>query len=288
MADYSPKRSVLYVPASNQRALDKCAVIDSDWIVFDLEDSVAVEQKADARDVLVEKFARQEFGNSRTAIRCNSVGSDSFSADIKSIADCVPDAVLIPKVESPDDVSSFNAIAAAAGLSESVNSWFMIETSNGIVRLGEILESASNINWELTTLVVGHNDIASETGVSLDLDRKYMIPWLMHIVLHARANDLQVLDSVWNNFRDLDGFEKEAEQGRQMGFDGKTLIHPAQVDLATRIFSPSDTEVARARLIVEMFSKTENLHNNVVNIDGEMIERLHLLQAERLLSKADL
>ena len=286
MAAYTQQRSVLYVPASNQRAIEKSSTINADWIVFDLEDSVAVEAKALAREALIEAFRHGKFVNKRSVIRCNAVDTEEISADVKAIADCLPNAVLIPKVESTDTVRQFCKIAEDADLNQRISSWFMIETANGIAQLADIIHSAKSMNWLLTTLVVGHNDIASETGVSLDLDRKYMIPWLMQIVLHARANDLRVLDSVWNNFKDLVGFEKEANQARQMGFDGKTLIHPAQVDIASRIFSPTEDEIIRAKRIVDAFDKTENLQMNVVNIDGEMFERLHLQQAERLLINA--
>ena len=286
MAAYTQQRSVLYVPASNQRAIEKSSTINADWIVFDLEDSVAVEAKALAREALIEAFRHGKIVNKRSVIRCNAVDTEEFSADVKAIADCLPNAVLIPKVESTDTVRQFCKIAEDADLNQRISSWFMIETANGIAQLADIIHSAKSMNWLLTTLVVGHNDIASETGVSLDLDRKYMIPWLMQIVLHARANDLRVLDSVWNNFKDLVGFEKEANQARQMGFDGKTLIHPAQVDIASRIFSPTEDEIIRAKRIVDAFNKTENLQMNVVNIDGEMFERLHLQQAERLLINA--
>lgn len=286
MAAYTQQRSVLYVPASNQRAIEKSSTINADWIVFDLEDSVAVEAKALAREALIEAFRHGKIVNKRSVIRCNAVDTEEISADVKAIADCLPNAVLIPKVESTDTVRQFCKIAEDADLNQRISSWFMIETANGIAQLADIIHSAKSMNWLLTTLVVGHNDIASETGVSLDLDRKYMIPWLMQIVLHARANDLRVLDSVWNNFKDLVGFEKEANQARQMGFDGKTLIHPAQVDIASRIFSPTEDEIIRAKRIVDAFNETENLQMNVVNIDGEMFERLHLQQAERLLINA--
>lgn len=285
MSEYTPQRSALFVPAINRRALEKSASIDADWLIFDLEDSVALEEKSTARKTLLTVFDKRDFGESRTAIRCNAVGTDEFVEDMETIVSCRPDAVLIPKVEAVDEVKRFCEYASA-GLPESTKAWFMIETANGILRLGEILESATAMNWELTTLVVGHNDIASETGISLAGEREYLIPWLMQIVLHAKAGDLQVLDSVWNNFRDLDGFEKEALQGKQMGFDGKALIHPSQVELATEIFSPSEAEVVQARLIVEAFSKPENLAKNVLNVGGSMVERLHLLQAERLLAKA--
>jgi len=288
MSIVSPQRSVLYVPASNQRAIDKTAGIDSDWVIFDLEDSVAPESKASARDALIRAFQSREFGRSRTAIRCNAVGSDDFLLDIDTVATCHPDALLLPKVNSATDVQMYAKHADAAGLPAEINSWFMIETASGIVQLGEIIESAAAMRWSLSTLVVGHNDIASETGVSLDHERRYLVPWLMQIVLLAKRAEIQVLDSVWNNFRDLQGFEQEVLQGKQMGFDGKTLIHPSQVEIATRLFSPSDEEVSRARLIVDTFALPENVQSNVLPINGEMVERLHLVQAQRLLQKADL
>ena len=286
MMTTSPRRSALYVPASNQRAIDKSAEIDADWIIFDLEDSVAVENKTTAADALVKAFKARESGRSGTAIRCNAVGSDDFLRDIKTIAQCRPDAVLLPKVSSVDEVKLFAVRAEAAELPAEIDSWFMIETAAGIAALREIIEAAGAMRWTLSTLVVGHNDIASETGVSLDHDRRYLVPWLMQIVLQAKQAELQVLDSVWNNFRDLQGFENEALQGREMGFDGKTLIHPSQVEPATRLFSPSVEEVTRARLIVDTFALPENLQSNVLQVNGEMVERLHLHQAQQLLQKA--
>jgi len=288
MTTVSPQRAALYVPASNQRAIDKTASINSDWVIFDLEDSVALEYKASAREALKNAFQSREFGRSRTAIRCNAVDSDNFLSDIETVAACRPDAVLLPKVNSVADVQLYAKRADAAGLPVEVKSWFMIETASGIAQLGEIIESAAVMRWTLSTLVVGHNDIASETGVSLDHDRRYLVPWLMQIVLQAKQAELQVLDSVWNNFRDLQGFEQEVLQAKQMGFDGKTLIHPTQVEIATRLFSPSVEEVTRARLIIETFLLPENNQSNVLSINGEMVERLHLLQAQRLLQKADL
>ena len=196
--------------------------------------------------------------------------------------------MLLPKVNSVADVQLYAKRSDAADLPVEIKSWFMIETASGIAQLGEIIESAAAMRWSLSTLVVGHNDIASETGVSLDHNRRYLLPWLMQIILQAKQAELQVLDSVWNNFRDLQGFEQEVLQAKQMGFDGKTLIHPSQVEIATRLFSPSAEEVTRARLIVETFSLPENSQSNVLSINGEMVERLHLLQAQRLLQKADL
>ncbi len=282
----TPQRSVLYVPSSNTRAIEKSAGIDADWLVYDLEDSVATEAKDSARESLISAFKKKDFGNSRTAIRCNAAFSGEVEADLSAVQICCPNAVLLPKVDSVAHVEEFHKIAEAASLDHKLALWFMIETSNGIVELPKIIESAADLPWNLSTLVVGHNDIASETGVSLENNRRYMIPWLMQIVLQAKANRLTVLDSVWNNFKDTDGLRSEAEQAKKMGFDGKTLIHPSQVEVATQVFSPSESEIDRARLIINTFSSAENLEKNVLNIDGEMVERLHLDQAKRLLVKA--
>ncbi len=278
-------RSVLYVPACKQRAIEKSAGIAADWIVFDLEDSVAPESKASARDALIAAFKSMDFNGSQTAIRCNHVDTAEFPADLATVAACRPQAVLLPKVSSVSDIDAFAQQAETVQLAPSVATWFMIETAKGIAQLDSIVREGGSLPWVLTTLVVGHNDIASETGVSLDFERRYIIPWLMQIVLQAKQAELHVLDSVWNRFRDLEGFEAEAMQAKSMGFDGKTLIHPSQVDSANHLFSPSAQEITRAQLIVDTFDDPKNALLNVLNIDGEMVERLHLDQAQRLLEK---
>ena len=282
----SAHRSALYVPASNTRAIEKSAVIEADWIIFDLEDSVSREDKVSARQALVKAFSARDhhpFGKSLTAIRCNATDTEYFAADLETIAACRPEALLLPKVSSTQDVAIFTRQAESVSLDNSIASWFMIETARGIAQLERIVEEGIATSWPLQTLVVGHNDIASETGVSLESDRKYLVPWLMQIVLQAKQQGLQVLDSVWNNFRDLDGFKREASQAKMMGFDGKTLIHPGQVEPANHLFMPSEKELLRARAIVLAFAGNED--KNVLSLDGEMVERLHLEQAMRLLEK---
>ncbi len=281
----APQRSALYVPANNRRAIDKVESIDADWIIFDLEDSVAPESKATARQALVNAYKTATFGRSQTAIRCNQVHSADFELDLATVVECCPQAVLLPKISAVSDIDKFALDATSAGLDSTVSSWFMIETARGIAQLESIVRRGAEIPWPLQTLVVGHNDIASETRVSLDHERRYLIPWLMSIVLQAKQADLQVLDSVWNTFRDLDGFKAEALQALQMGFDGKTLIHPSQVEPANKIFAPSAQQLEHAQLLVDTFAQPANENKNVLNINGEMFERLHLLQAQQLLDK---
>lgn len=286
MNSYKPQRSVLYVPSSNSRAIDKSASIDADWLVFDLEDSVAPQDKKAARIALEKVFDKRNFGRSQVAIRSNAVNTIDFSEDIKTVVLCNPEAILLPKVSAAEDIDSFARLARSNNMDTSVCTWLMIETASGIFKLDDIVTSATRIPWQLHSLVVGHNDIASETGVSLDAERQYLMSWLMQIILQAKHSGVAVLDSVWNKFKDIDGFEREAQQACKMGFDGKTLIHPSQVQIANRIFTPSDAEIARARSIINAFELSGNKGSNVINLDGEMIERLHLQQALKLMAKA--
>ena len=280
-------RSILYLPASNTRALEKSRVIEADSLVFDLEDSVAAEEKSVARDNLRAACNGSGFGGSATVIRCNSVGSTDYLEDLETVRECTPAAVLLPKISTPEDIRVFESDAVRAGLGNSIKCWYMIETAAGVANLASIIEAGKNSRWPLDALIVGHNDLARETGVSLDNDRQYMVPWLMQIVLSARVHDLYVFDSVWNNFKDLEGFMHEAQQAKQMGFDGKTLIHPSQVPLANKCFLPGEHELEIARSIVNAYALPENEKAGVINLNGEMVERLHLQQALSLLERAE-
>ncbi len=280
----SPRRSALYLPASNARAIEKARSLPADVIIFDLEDAVAPGAKAQARQALVEAFAQAGFGHRETVIRTNEIGSDDYALDLAAIARCGPAAVLLPKVSDPGQVERFAADAASAGLAEGIASWFMIETVAALMNLPAIVAAGRRARPVLDCLVVGTNDIAKETGVSPDNGRACLVPWLMSIVLTAKHQQVAVLDGVWNDFKDMAGFEAETRQGRAMGFDGKTLIHPTQVALANEVFSPSASALADARLIVEAFRDPAYANAGVINLDGRMVERLHLAQAQRLLA----
>lgn len=275
-----PRRSVLYVPASNRRALEKVGGLDADAIVFDLEDAVAPAMKAGARENLAEAFARGSFGRRETVIRVNAVGTPEFRDDLDAVARCGPDAVLVPKVSAPQELE----VVCAAGLDPAVGVWAMIETAAAIASIDAIVGVRASGRARLDCLVVGTNDIAKETGVFPGERRRYLLPWLMQIVLAAKRHRVCVLDGVWNDFSDQRGFDDEALQSMRMGFDGKTLIHPTQVESANRIFAPSAEAVDEARAIVGAFALPENARAGVINLNGKMVERLHAEQAARLLA----
>jgi len=280
----SPRRSALYLPASNGRAIEKARSLPADVIIFDLEDAVAPGAKAQARQALVDAFAQSGFGHRETVIRTNEIGSEDYTLDLAAIARCRPTAVLLPKVSDVAQVEQFVADAARAGLAPDIASWFMIETVAALMNLPAIVAAGRRAQPALSCLVVGTNDIAKETGVSPDNGRACLVPWLMSIVLAAKHHQVSVLDGVWNDFKNMAGYEHETRQGRAMGFDGKTLIHPTQVALANEVFSPSEAALADARLIVRAFEDPIHANAGVINLDGRMVERLHLAQAQRLLA----
>lgn len=283
-----PRRSVLFVPAANQRALDKSLSLAVDCVIYDLEDSVAPAAKTDARCALASHINEHPDVKFERIIRVNSADTPWSAEDIKAAASMKVDGILLPKVERPQDV-----IDAARRLDQldavpDMSIWAMIETARGILNADEIANLGHRMAARLGCFVVGPNDIARETGVHTLPGRPYLVPWLMQIVLAAKAGGLAVLDGVYNDFRDQQGFEAECTQGAAMGFDGKTLIHPGQIDVANRAFGPSQAEIERAQAIVALFATPEHANKGVVSLNGEMVERLHLEMAERLLAKAGL
>lgn len=278
-----PRRSVLYVPASNDRAMAKARTLGADAIVFDLEDAVAPAARPGARDGLVEQIEAGGFDATDVIVRVNAVGTPDLSADLDAVARARPNAVLLPKVDSPEDLDAFAQAASRAGVDPAVRLWVMVETAAGLCALDAIVTHGRGLRHPLDCLVVGTNDIAKETGVFPGERRAYLMPWLMSVVLVAKRHRICVLDGVWNDFRDAAGFDAEARQSARMAFDGKTLIHPSQVGPANRLFSPSAEAIDDAQRIVEAFARPEHAGANVINLDGRMVERLHLEQAERLL-----
>lgn len=278
---FRPRRSALYVPASNVKALAKVGQLASDCVIIDLEDAVAPDEKAAARERMVAFFAAQDRDSSRElVIRINALASPWGAQDLAAAMACRPDAILVPKVESAADLPDIGN--AEPGLSL----WAMIETPRGVLDIAAIAELGSDPGARLACLVVGTNDLVKDTRIRPGAARALLTPWLMQIVLAARAGNLAVLDGVANNFSDLDAFSAECEQGRDMGFDGKTLIHPAQIAPANRIFTPSAQEIEAALAIRAAFMLPENQARGVIALDGKMVERLHLEQAEQLLARA--
>jgi citrate lyase subunit beta/citryl-CoA lyase len=276
------RRSVLFMPASNRRALIKVHDLDCDGVIFDLEDSVSGKDQAEARENLLELVAGRDFGRNETIIRVSSPDSADYLPDIDVAIACSPDAILVPKVETADVLHDLSKVLDGYGAND-IDIWAMIESPRAIVNLREI----ASVSGRLNCLVVGPNDLARETGVAMVRGRTAMIPWLMDVVAHGRANGLALLDGVFNAFGDGEGFIEECLQGVSMGFDGKTLIHPLQIDQANQIFSPSKDQIKRAELIVDLFQKPENLHKNALQLEGEMVERLHFNNAKKLLEQVN-
>lgn len=282
------RRSVLSVPAINGRALEKSRSLDCDAVIFDLEDSVAPEKKAEARDKLRAFFADGAPDGRERIIRINPVESPFFAEDIAAVIACAPDGVLLPKVDEPEDIQVVADLLAEADVPETLRIWAMMETPRGILNAAAIAKYGRTPGARLECFVMGLNDLRKETGVLPDPARTFLVPWLMQVVLAARAYGIEVIDSVCNDFSALDVYAAECAQGRAMGFEGKMLIHPAQIDAANLHFGPGEDEIAEARFIVEAFADPASLGLNVINSGGRMIERLHLEQAERLLLKAAL
>ncbi len=282
------RRSVLSVPAINARALEKTHSLDCDAVIFDLEDSVAPEKKAEARDNLKDFFAGPALEGKERIIRINSLSSGFGPADLELVKALSPDAVLLPKVDEPQDVMTIGDLLAEAYAPEELRIWAMIETPRGVLNAAAIAESGRTPGSRLDCLVVGLNDLRKETGVLPQPGRTYLVPWLMQVVLAVKAYGLDALDSVFNDFRDGDAFDSECAQGRAMGFAGKMLIHPAQIEAANRHFGPSAEEIAEAEAIIAAFADPAAEGRNVINANGRMIERLHLVQAEALVHKAHL
>ncbi len=278
-------RSLLSVPAINQRALQKSKTLAADAIIYDLEDAVAPEKKAEARENL-----KRLYGETRpqgvTAIRVNPLDTEAGNEDLKTVLACRPDAVLLPKVGNVATMEAAGALLEQNGAATRMKLWAMIETPEGVVNAAAIAGACSDVRTggRLAALIVGVNDLRAETGVAPSPGRAYLVPWLMQTVLAARAYGLHVVDGVYNDFADHEGYAAECAEGAAMGFDGKMLIHPSQIDAANRHFSPSEDAVAEARAIIAAFAKPGAAALNVIDLDGRMVERLHLEQAEALLA----
>jgi citrate lyase subunit beta/citryl-CoA lyase len=282
------RRSVLSVPAVNRRALDKIAGLDCDAVILDLEDSVAPERKAEARENLRAYFSTPVATGKERIIRINSLSSGFGADDLGLVLDLQPDAVLVPKVDEPQDVMTVSDRLAEADAPDSLRIWGMIETPRGLLNVAAIAEAGRTPGSRLDCLVVGLNDLRKETGVLPQPGRAYLVPWLMQVILAVSAYGLDVIDSVFNDFRDMDACEAECAQGRAMGFAGKMLIHPDQIAAANRHFAPDAAEIAEAEAILAAFADPAAAGLNVVNVGGRMVERLHLVQAEALVHKVRL
>ena len=276
MATARPLRSVLYIPGSKPRALDKARGLPVDAIIFDLEDAVSVDEKEAARATLAEALETGGYGQRMKIIRINGLDTEWGLADAVAAAAMGADAILLPKVNSPADL---DALAAHTG---DTPLWAMMETALGMMNAAAIAAHP-----KLTGMVMGTNDLAKELQTRFRVDRLPLHTGLGLCVLAAKAHGVAIIDGVYNAFKDDDGLSLECEQGRDMGFDGKTLIHPAQVDVANAAFSPSADEVDLARRQIAAFEEAEAAGQGVAVVDGRIVENLHIVTARETLAKAE-
>jgi citrate lyase subunit beta/citryl-CoA lyase len=277
-----PRRSVLYMPGANTRALEKARTLPADALIFDLEDAVAPEAKEAARTNVVLAAESRAYGKREIVIRCNGLGTPWGEADIAAIAQSGADAILVPKVESAAQVTHVVSLLDTAGAPTTMAVWAMMETPKGMLRAEEI----AGAHPRLGLFVMGTNDLVKDMRARHTPMRLPMITALGIGMLAARAHGLAILDGVYNDIQDTEGFRAVCQQGLEMGFDGKTLIHPSQVDPCNEIFAPSAAELAMADKIVAAFKAAQAEGKGVVTVDGRMIENLHVEQAERALALA--
>jgi len=277
-----PRRSVLYMPGANTRALEKARNLPADALIFDLEDAVAPDAKEAARTNVVLAAESRAYGKREIVIRCNGLGTPWGESDIAAIAKSGADAILVPKVESAAAVTHVVSLLDQAGAPDTMTVWAMMETPKGILRAEEIAGS----HPRLALFIMGTNDLVKDMRAQHTPMRLPLITALGIGMLAARAHGLAILDGVYNDIKDTEGFKAVCRQGLEMGFDGKTLIHPTQVEPCNEIFAPSAAELEMAGKIVVAFKTAQAEGKGVVTVDGRMIENLHVEQAERALALA--
>jgi len=273
-----PRRSLLYMPASNERAIDKARSLACDGLILDLEDAVAPDAKVEARKNAVRALQTGGFGGREIVVRINALDTPWGEADLAAISEAAPEAVLVPKISSADELAPY-----AEGLGPETRLWAMIETCQGLLNLDAI----AGFGAPLDVLVVGANDLAKDMRCRLGIERTPLHTALSLTVMAGRAHGLGVIDAVFNDIADLEGLAQQCRQGLDFGFDGKSLIHPGQIDTANLIFTPDPAEVSWARQVIAAFESPENADKGVLKLEGRMIERLHLDEARRLIAIAD-
>lgn len=282
-----PRRSLLFMPGSNPRALEKARNLLADGLILDLEDSVAPEAKAVARDQIAQAVVAKGFGRREILIRTNGLDTPWWEDDVAMAAKAAPDGILVPKVSSTGELDAIGRRLAELGADPAVKIWAMIETARAVLHAEELAAASRDPGTRLAGFVFGPNDISRETRIRMLPGRAAMIPMITHCVLATRAHGLEILDGPYSDISNGDGFASECAQGRDLGFDGKTLIHPSQIDACNAIFTPPAEEVARARKIIAAFELPENASRGAIRLDGQMVERLHADMARRTITIAD-
>jgi citrate lyase subunit beta/citryl-CoA lyase len=278
-----PLRSVLYMPGSNARALEKAKTLSADALILDLEDAVAPDAKADARRQVGDAVRSGDYGERVLTIRVNGLDTAWHADDIIAAAAANPAAIVVPKVNSASEVQRIDQSLVDAGANPSVAIWAMIETPAAILRVAEIAAATDR----LTTFVMGTNDLLSELRALHTPERTSLVGALAQCVLAARAHGKTILDGVYNDVKDETGFAAECDQGRVLGFDGKTLIHPSQVEPCNAAFAPSEQDIEHARAVIAAFEQSLREGKGVATVNGKLIENLHVADAKRVLAFAD-
>lgn len=282
-----PRRSVLYMPGSNARALEKAKTLPADGVILDLEDSVAPDAKEAARRQVADAVKAGGFGAREVIIRTNAVDTPWHAEDLAAAAQAAPDAILIPKVQSAETLELIGRRLMDMHAPIKTRVWAMIETPLAIFNILPIAAAARDSEARLSCFILGTNDLAKDTRARLVPGRAPMLPWLTTVIAAARIHGVDVLDGVYNDLSNAEGFAAECQQGVELGMDGKTLIHPNQIEPCNKAFSPTEAEVEWARKMIAAFDLPENKSKGVVSIDGRMVERLHAEMARRTVAIAE-
>lgn len=282
--DFRPVRSVLYMPASNAKAIEKARTLDCDAVILDLEDAVAPTEKDAARNAAVSAVEAGGFGRRLVAVRVNSLDTPWGRADLEAFSSVSPDVIIAPKIASADDVNRYNSLMSA--MSPKTKLWIMIETARSIFALEAIADVAPNTR--LAGFVMGTNDLCKEINSRLMPGRAALLPQICLAATAAKMAGLMIIDGVYNDLQDDAGFERECMQGLEFGLDGKTLIHPRQIDIANRAFSPTPSEIEFSKKVIQAFEDPDNLSLGALKVEGKMVERLHLAQCERLVRVSEI
>lgn len=282
-----PRRSVLYMPGANTRALEKAKTLPADGVILDLEDSVAPDGKEAARDRVTAAVKAGGFGRREVFIRVNGVDTPWHADDLAAATHAAPDAILVPKVSTPETIELIGRRLLDMGADHKTRVWAMIETPLAIFNILAIAAQARDSESRLAGFVMGTNDLAKDTRARLVPGRAPMLAWLSNCVAAARIHGIDILDGVYNDLSNAEGFAAECAQGVELGFDGKTLIHPSQIEPCNAAFSPTDTEVTQARKVIAAFDLPQNKGKGVISIDGRMVERLHADMARRIVAVAE-
>jgi citrate lyase subunit beta/citryl-CoA lyase len=275
------------MPGSNARAIEKARELPADCIILDLEDAVAPEAKAMAREQIKKSLEKGGFGDREIFVRINGLDTRWWVDDLHAVADARPDAVLVPKISDPHQLQDLAARIVDMGTDPHIRVWAMMETPLAMINVGAIAAAALDSETRLSGFVMGTNDLAKDTRARIVPGRAPMLPWLTNCIAAARAFGIDILDGVYNDLGNAEGFAEECRQARDFGFDGKTLIHPRQIDACNDVFSPAPEEVEAARKIIAAFDLPENQGKGVIQIEGRMVERLHADMARHTVEIAD-